>query len=81
MRKNVLKIYENGLTYRKFEARWNEIDAVEASRNGKKLNFEIRKTKGGRITLTESIHNVEQAVATIESKVERAATRTTKSAS
>jgi Ca2+/Na+ antiporter len=81
MRKNVLKIYENGLTYRKFEARWNEIDAVEASRNGKKLNFEIRKTKGGRITLTESIHNVEQAVAIIESKVERAATRPTKSAS
>ncbi len=69
MRKNILKIYENGLTYRKFTARWNEIEAVESSRKGAKLNFEIRKVKGGKITITESIHQVEQAVALIESKI------------
>ena len=69
MRKNILRIYENGLTYRKFTARWNEIETVEKNQKGAKLNFEIRKKKGERITLTESIFEVEQAVALIESKI------------
>lgn len=69
MRKNILRIYENGMTYRKFTARWNEIEAIEKNQKGAKLNFEIRKKKGERITLTESIFQVEQAVALIESKV------------
>ena len=69
MRKNLLKIYENGLTYRKFSARWNEIEALETTKKGDKLNCEIRKTKGEKTTLTESIYGVEQAVAVIESKI------------
>ena len=69
LRKNVLKIYENGLTYRKFAACWSEIEAVETSRSGAKFNCEIRKTKGEKITVTESIYGVEQAVKIIESKV------------
>lgn len=68
MRKYVLKIYEDGLTYRKFAARWSEIEAVETNRKGAKLNYEIRKKKGEKITLTESIHGVEQAVGIIEAK-------------
>lgn len=69
LRKYILKIYENGFTYRKFAARWNEIEAIEKSRKDAKLNFEIRKKKGERITLTESIFQVEQAIAIIESKI------------
>lgn len=69
LRKNILKIYENGLTYRKFAARWKEIETIEKNPTGAKLNFEIRKKKGGRITLTESIFQVEQAVTIIESKI------------
>ena len=72
MRKNLLKIYENGLTYRKFTARWNEIEALAADRKGEKFNCEIRKTKGEKITLTESIYEVEKAVVLIESKIKRA---------
>lgn len=71
LRKNILKIYENGMTYRKFTARWNEIEAVEKNRKDAKLNFEIRKKKGERITLTESIFHVEQAIAMIESKIKK----------
>ena len=70
MRKNLLKIYENGLTYRKFSARWDEIEALETNRNGAKLNCEIRKPKGEKTTLTESIHGVEEAIKIIEAKVE-----------
>jgi hypothetical protein len=69
MRKNILKIYENGLTYRKFTARWDEIETVETNKKGTKINCEIRKVKGEKITVTESIHQVEQAVALIESKI------------
>jgi ABC-type bacteriocin/lantibiotic exporter with double-glycine peptidase domain len=69
MRKNILKIYENGLTYRKFTAHWNEIEAVEPNKNGDRINCEIRKKKGEKITLTESIYQVEQAISRIEEKI------------
>ena len=68
-RKNILKIYENGLTYRKFTARWDEIETIETNKNGAKMNCEIRKKKGEKITLTESINGVEQAVKIIEAKI------------
>ena len=69
MRKNLLRIYENGLTYRKFTARWNELEALETNKKGAKLNCEIRNAKGEKITLTESIFGVEQAIEIIESKI------------
>lgn len=68
MRKNILKIYEDGLTYRKFKARWTEIEAVETNRSGAKLNCQIRNSKGEKITLTESIFGIEQAVRIIQAK-------------
>jgi len=49
MRKNILKIYENGLTYRKFSARWNELEALETSRKDNKINCERRKNYAHRI--------------------------------
>lgn len=69
LRKNVLKIYENGLTYRKFAARWSEIEAVKSSAKNGKTTCEIHKKKGEKITLTETIYGVEQAIKIIESKV------------
>ncbi|HEY8561179.1 MAG TPA: hypothetical protein VIL74_12460 [Pyrinomonadaceae bacterium] len=69
MRKNLLKIYENGLTYRKFTARWDEIKELTLSNKGAEFNYQISKTKGEKITLTESIYGVEQALKIIEEKV------------
>ena len=69
LRKNVLKIYENGLTYRKFAARWSEIEAVEPNSKNGKLNCEIRKTKGEKIVLSDAIYEVEKAIKIIEAKV------------
>lgn len=68
-RKNILKIYENGLTYRKFTARWDEIATVESNRKNGKINCEIRKAKGEKIVLTDSIYQVEQAIKIIEAKI------------
>ena len=70
MRKNILKIYENGLTYRKFIAHWDEIEVVDSKKNGDKINCEIRKKKGEKIVLTESIYQVEQAIEIIKAKIE-----------
>ncbi len=69
LRKNILKIYENGFTYRKFAARWNEIQGLTLTTNGTKFNYEIEKAKGEKITLTESIHGIERALKIIEAKV------------
>lgn len=69
MRKNILKIYENGLTYRKFTARWDEIEAVELDDKNGKISCEIRKTKGEKITLTDSIYEIGKAVKLIKAKV------------
>jgi Ca2+/Na+ antiporter len=68
LRKNILKIYENGLTYRKFAARWDEIAAVETNTKNGKTTCEIQTTKGGKIALTETIYQVEQAIKLIEAK-------------
>lgn len=68
LRKNVLKIYENGLTYRKFAARWSEIEAVERNSKNGKLNCEIRKAKGEKIVLSDAIYEVEKAVRIIQDK-------------
>ncbi|HEY0462470.1 MAG TPA: hypothetical protein VGC97_25270 [Pyrinomonadaceae bacterium] len=69
LRKNILKIYENGMSYRKFAARWDEITAIETSSKNGKTTCEIRKVKGEKIDLSETIYEVEKAIGIIESKV------------
>lgn len=64
LRKNVLKIYEGGISYKKFTARWEEIEAI--STNDKK-NYEIRKVTGEKIILTDAIQGIEQIVSLIKS--------------
>lgn len=68
LRKNELKIYENGLTYRKFTAHWDEIAAVETNLKKGKIICEIRKIKGEKIVLGDSIQGIGQAVKIIKDK-------------
>jgi len=69
LRKNVLKIYENGLTYRRFKARWDEIEAVGTNSKNGKTTCEIRKAKGEKTVLSDAIHELGKAIALIEAKV------------
>jgi len=69
MRKNILKIYENGITYRKFTARFSEIESVESNNKKGKINCEIKTAKGESVTLTDSIYEVGKAVKLIEAKL------------
>ena len=75
LRKNILKIYENGMSYRKFTARWDEIEAVETKSKGEKINCEISKTKGEKIVLSDAIYQVEQAIKQIEKEISHEKTR------
>lgn len=65
MRKNLVKIYENGLTYKKISLFWHEIESV--SRN--QTHYEIEKKNGEKIILPETFQDVEQIVNRINSKI------------
>ena len=66
MRKNIVKIYENGFAYRKTSALWREIERVAPK--GRK-NFEIVKTSGEQIVLSDAIEDVGQIVKRIEREI------------
>ena len=68
LRKNSLKLYENGISYKKFTARWDEIDAVAAV---DKKSYEICKKDGEKIVLSDAIEGIEQIIAQIKSRVSR----------
>jgi hypothetical protein len=68
-RKNILKIYENGFTYRKFTTHWNEIEALEETNKNGKISCEIRKAKGEKIVLTDSIYEADKAIVIIKTMI------------
>lgn len=69
MRKNLVKIYENGLKYRKTSAAWSEIETISAK--GKR-NFEISKTNGEKIVLSDAIQDIRQIVKRVETEIAKA---------
>lgn len=61
------RIYENGFTYKKKSCLWDEIESINGKTEsrpvgGAKISFEIRKTGGEKIVLTEAIHGVAQII-------------------
>lgn len=75
MRKNVLKIYENGLNYKNFTARWDEIKPLElkvTSRTlgNEKIECKITKKTGEQIVLSETIHDINDVIEKISDEVD-----------
>ena len=73
-RKNELKLYENGFEYRKNVCLWNEIKTTKMKTesralSGRKINFEITKTNGEKIVLTEAIHQIEEIINRVDREV------------
>lgn len=62
LRKYNVKLYENGITYKKFEAFWDEIEKVETKTSGNKINMEIRKKGGETINLSEAIDGIQHII-------------------
>jgi hypothetical protein len=51
-KRNTVKIYENGFSYKKFTAAWSEISRVEADRRS---GIAVTKTKGDTVIISPSI--------------------------
>jgi hypothetical protein len=66
MRKNSLKVYENGIVYKKFTARWDEIESIGAT---DKKSFEITKINGEKVILSEAIQNIESVIKRINAEI------------
>jgi hypothetical protein len=63
-RRNVLNIFEHGFSYKKFVARWEDIESVDSP---KPHIHEIRKTGGETVVLSSSLTNVDNAAERIRS--------------
>ncbi|HQU86839.1 MAG TPA: hypothetical protein PKY59_27140 [Pyrinomonadaceae bacterium] len=69
MRKYNVKIYENGITYKKFKAFWSEIENVETKTSGSKINLEIRKKGGETMNLSEAIDGIQHIIKRVNERV------------
>lgn len=65
-RRNVLKIFEKGFSYKKKAAFWDEIDKID-----KDKGYEIACVDGEKIALPGTIHDIDMIIKGIESKMIR----------
>ena len=65
-KRNTVRIYENGISYKKFTASWSEITRVQADT---KTGIMISKNKGEIVTLTPSISGINDIARTIRSNL------------
>lgn len=75
-RRNVLKIYEKGFSYKKFAASWDEIETantktVKRAASDAEINCEVTKTNGEKIVLTGVIQDCAQIAARISAEIEK----------
>ena len=75
-RKNEIRLYENGLTYKKFSCAWDEIGTIEVKTvsrlvGGAKINCELTKTSGEKIVFTETIHDADKIIERISAEIEK----------
>lgn len=67
-KKSVVRIFENGITFKRFESRWDEIETV-TSTPGKNPQIEIRKHGGDTVVLPSTINGLDQITVYINDKL------------
>lgn len=65
-RRNVVKIYENGIEYRKFSVLWTEIETIAP---GEPSGLDIRTKLGGKFTLPDTITGLDQIINTVKNEI------------
>lgn len=65
-KRNVVRIFENGLSYKRFRAAWYQVRSVKAS----KLGLEIKKGRTETIVIPPSISGYEQIVKAVRKGIE-----------
>lgn len=66
-KRNVVRIYDKGLKYKKFEVRWDEIEAVTANAEG----VSIAKGRRDRTIIPHSVNGYAAIVAAVKQGVEQ----------
>ena len=69
-KRSVVRIHENGIAYRKFRARWDEIESFRSSpaKNGR-VTIEVKAAGGRTATLPETLEDPAGAVRAIRSRL------------
>ncbi len=75
-RRNVLKIYEDGFSYKNFFSRWDELDSIELRVESRlisldKINCEVRKINGEKVALTESVQDADKIIERIAEEIDK----------
>ncbi len=65
-KRNLVSIYEDGVSYRKFSARWDEMRSVRATRHE---GISLTTTGGQSVTIPKTIANFAQVAAAIRSNL------------
>ncbi len=65
-KRNLVTLYENGLTYRKFRTVWSEVNSLTAKKNG----LEIAKNSKQKTVIPASVTGYKQIIETVRNGVE-----------
>ncbi|MEO6333453.1 MAG: hypothetical protein ABIO91_00585 [Pyrinomonadaceae bacterium] len=65
-KRNIVSIYEDGVTYRKFSARWDEMQSVRAARQD---GISLTRNDGLSVTIPKTIANFAQIAASIRTNL------------
>ncbi len=66
-KRSVVRIFENGITFKRFESRWDEIETV-MSTPGKNPQIEIRRHGGESIAIPSTIPGLDQISVLLKNK-------------
>ena len=63
-KRNSVRIYENGITYKKFRARWGELTSVKANTE---IGIEIGNTDGEKVVIGSAVEGLSEIALQIRS--------------
>lgn len=65
-RRNLVKIYENGIEFRKHSYLWAEIEAIAA---GEPRGLDLKLKQGGKFTIPDNISQLDQIVRAVKVRI------------
>jgi hypothetical protein len=70
-RRTAVNIFENGITYKKFSARWSEVTATETTekRSSRRPLIELRKKDGQSMVLPDTVTDAEGMMTSVRRRV------------
>ena len=70
LRRNELRVFENGFMFRQENYLWSEIESINVNRAKHKITGEIKTKNDKKIIFTDSIYDVENFFKKVESEIQ-----------